>query len=136
MSVAVNRSAAKVWNNGDEDYKELFRDEMITIPGRNKGEGNNYKYFEDYFSGVKFLGQYVDSKQDNNGKYLKCKPLSIEKIPMGQAVASTVYVSHSDGKTFKTQEALNNHLKTVDGTKFDNEDKEFYLKTLANYSLR
>lgn len=112
-AIVMKKSAARVWNEGQNDYRETFRGEEYVIPGLKHGAGKNYLYFPDYISAVKFVGNYVEPKKTADGQWIQNKPLRLEKIDGSVDPTTQKFISHVDGKVFDTEAQLKAHLETV-----------------------
>jgi len=65
---------ARVWNDHPSDYKEMFKGEMIEIPGK--------KYVEmDKYDAIQFVGQYIPVRKNDLGDYINHKMLRVEVLP-------------------------------------------------------
>lgn len=66
---------ARVWNDNDKPYTEMFRDERITIEAKG--------YIEmDKSDAIMFMGQWVPIKKHDNGQVLNPKRLRLEVVPL------------------------------------------------------
>ena len=109
----LKRSAARIWNEGWDDYREVYKGEEIIIPGKKHGEGKNFKFFDEYLTAVKFRGQFIEPKYDNNGKPVRIKPLKLEKIEGSVDKTRNQFISHLDGKAFATEAEMKLHLESM-----------------------
>jgi hypothetical protein len=98
---------ARVWNNGDKEYKEMFRGDEIKIPARGFIE-------MDAKDANFFRGQFTPIIKDGQGRDLHPKPLSVEiladTIPAVEAAPK--FVCQMDGTEWPSQAALDKHIMT------------------------
>lgn len=97
-----------VRNLNTMDYKETYEDEVYEIPA-----GGTIQM--DKLKAVQFLGQFTPPVLNGQGvpdpRYLK--KLVIEPLPEPKQVEDEPqkFICQMDGKEFKTQAALNRHIK-------------------------
>jgi len=63
----------KIWNRGEKEYTEKFKGKEIVIAAR------SYVTME-HSEGAQFMGRYAPTEKNALGDYIRCKPLSLERI--------------------------------------------------------
>lgn len=98
--MANNKPWTHVWviNKMDHEYKEMFKGNTITLAA-------GAKIKMDRYDAAAFLGQYAGDKVEKN--------LDIEPIIEIVEKSDLVFRSDIDGKTFKSQAELDDHLEKL-----------------------
>ena len=108
----------KVKNLHTEEYNEMFRDELITIP---PGESVEMGRSE----ANQFLGQFSPMVVDGSGKCIKPKKLKIIEDPEQHAAhrGQPIKFTAPDGAQFRTEPGLNTHMRHLAGELTDDEKR-------------
>jgi hypothetical protein len=108
---------AKVWNDGNETYREVFKGNEIVIPAK--------QFIEMEFTEANvFRGTFTPIVRDGSGKDLRPKAIRVEKILESAAEEKVEYVCTKDGSKWPNQEALDNHIAKNYSELLDDEGKE------------
>lgn len=110
---------ARVWNDGNETYREMFKGVEVVIPAK------QFIEMEATEANV-FRGQFTPVIRDTHGRDLRPKPIRVEKIKEteDQADEKKQFICAKDGSIWPNQEALDKHIAANFADLLDDEGKE------------
>lgn len=91
----------EVWNDGNKEYQEMFRGNLVTIPAKDK------IVMEDP-DASQFLGQFTPIRRDAQGNNLTSKPL--RKVYITEATQAELKCMMCGKNDAKTQADLDAHI--------------------------
>jgi hypothetical protein len=106
MEVVHTQSKAKVTNNSDRPYEEMFNGVKVSFkPGESQ--------IWDWNEAVIFRGQFIPVLKDDTGGFINEKRIKVEPIPGEETTTVVGYQNPLTGQVFSTKAELDASMKTI-----------------------